>query len=117
MRNPLTEYYILDNYGYINPSAGAQFRANIEIDGAMYRISNTTRINQPSIDGTATFQQIWSVRHNKRVGGKIDIGAHFREWEGLGMVLGSNHDYQILACEGYFSTGSCDFTVSDILPQ
>ncbi|KAF9037133.1 endo-beta-1,4-D-xylanase precursor, partial [Panaeolus papilionaceus] len=112
-RNPLIEYYIVENFGTYNPSSGAQNKGSVTVDGAVYDLLVSTRTNQPSIDGTKTFQQFWSVRRNKRTGGSVDVAAHFKAWANAGMNLGSEMNYQILACEGYFSTGSCSITVSE----
>jgi endo-1,4-beta-xylanase len=38
------------------------------------------------------------------------MAAHFRAWEQSGLKLGT-HDYQIVATEGYFSSGSATITV------
>ncbi|KAF5341010.1 hypothetical protein D9611_006136 [Ephemerocybe angulata] len=112
-RNPLIEYYIVDNFGTYNPSSGAQNKGSVTVDGAVYDILVSTRTNQPSIDGTKTFQQFWSVRRNKRTGGTVDVGAHFRAWSNAGLKLGTDHYYQIVACEGYQSSGNCNITVQD----
>ena len=111
-RSPLIEYYVVESYGAWTPPGGTSL-GTFTSDGGTYNIYETTRTNQPSIDGTQTFQQYWSVRTTKRSSGTVTFANHVAAWQAKGMNLGTSWDYQIMETEGYHSNGSSNITVSD----
>ena len=77
------------------------------LSDSTYDVYHTTRVQQPSIDGTATFSQYWSVRKGKRTEDTVDVTAHFEGWEALGLELGKLYEVA-LTVEGYQSSGVAD---------
>jgi endo-1,4-beta-xylanase len=109
-RNPLVEYYVVDSWGrdFTPPGANAEVLGTVESDGGTYRIYRTLRVRQPSIEGTQTFAQFWSVRTQRRpvgVDSTITFANHVAAWRAAGLELG-RMDYQVMATEGFGSRGS-----------
>ena len=111
-RDPLVEYYIVDSWGSWRPP-GATAKGTIEVDGGTYEIYETTRVDQPSIDGNTTFEQYWSVRTSKRTSGTISVTEHFKAWEKLGMKMGNLYE-ACLTIEGYQSNGSAEVYLNKV---
>ena len=125
-KNSLIEYYVVDTWGSWRPPCGNSstgtctnngqpvvYKGTTNIDGADYDVFTHQQVNQPSIVGTTTFMQFFSVRRTKRstgVNNNINFPAHKSYWATKGMNLGSTWDYQIMATEAFNSSGSCNVT-------
>ncbi|RYP74003.1 hypothetical protein DL771_003314 [Monosporascus sp. 5C6A] len=103
-RNPLIEYYVIEAHGDLAPNEPWTPKGTFTSEEGTYEMFQSTRVNKPSIEGTRTFQQYWSVRTEQRTTGSVNMQRHFDEWAKVNMRLG-RHDYQILATEGYTSNG------------
>jgi hypothetical protein len=115
-KNNLIEYYVCENHGQWTPPGNTSDivrKGTYTSDGGTYTIYTATRTNQPSIVGTATFQQFWSVRTEKRSSGTITFANHVAAWKAAGLNMGTTWDYQIMESEGYNSSGSSNITVSE----
>jgi len=114
-RSPLVEYYIIESYGTLIPTAGAVKKGTVVCDGASYGIYSAMRYNQPSIDGTQTFQQFWSVRNQKKsfgsINGTVTTACHFDAWKQAGMILGTSFSYQILGVVSSYATINATITI------
>ncbi|MDR0273540.1 MAG: glycoside hydrolase family 11 protein [Clostridiales bacterium] len=100
-RNSLIEWYVVENWITYRPGgnrgsarSGYIHHGTIEVDGGVYDIYTSWRIQQPSIDGTRTFLQIFSVRHGTRTSGTVNLSAHFDAWRNIGEIVdGSNRSH------------------------
>ena len=106
--DPLVEYYIVDDW-FSKPGANllGQRKGEFTVDGDTYEIWQNTRVNKPSIKGDQTFPQYFSVRKSSRSCGHIDITAHFKKWESMGMKMGKMYEAKVLV-EAGGGTGSFD---------
>jgi len=108
--NPLVEYYIIEDNSD-PPSFGTE-KGSFTSDGSTYTIWENERVDEPSIEGTATFNQYISVRSSTRTSGTVTVENHFKEWAALGLDLGT-FNYQVIAVEGWGGEGAAAQTVSN----
>ena len=108
--DPLVEYYIVDDW-FSKPGANltGQRKGEFEVDGEVYEVYQNMRYNSPSVKGEATFPQYFSVRKSYRNCGHIDVTAHFKKWEELGMRMGKMYEAKVLI-EAGGGSGSFDVT-------
>ena len=116
-RNPLMEYYIVEGWGdWRPPGDGAERKGTVTLNGNTYDIAKTMRYNQPSLDGTATFPQYWSIRQTSGsrnnttnyMQGTISVGKHFDAWSKAGLDMSGTLYEVSLNIEGYRSNGSAN---------
>lgn len=113
-KDDLIEYYVVEDHGQWTPpgnTSDIQHLGTFTSDGGTYDVYRSQRVDKPSIVGTATFYQFWSVRKEKRSSGTVTFANHVDKWESYGLKLGSTWDYQIMESEGYGSSGSSNITV------
>ncbi|MBO7475118.1 MAG: glycoside hydrolase family 11 protein, partial [Ruminococcus sp.] len=116
-RNPLMEYYIVEGWGdWRPPGDGAERKGTVTLNGNTYDIAKTMRYNQPSLDGTATFPQYWSIRQTSGsrnnttnyMKGTINVSDHFDAWSRAGLDMSGTLYEVSLNIEGYRSNGSAN---------
>uniref|UniRef100_UPI0025D5E281 glycoside hydrolase family 11 protein n=1 Tax=Ruminococcus sp. TaxID=41978 RepID=UPI0025D5E281 len=114
-RNPLMEYYIVEGWGdWRPPGNDGENKGTVTLNGNTYDIRKSMRYNQPSLDGTATFPQYWSVRQTSGsannqtnyMKGTIDVSKHFDAWSKAGLDMSGTLYEVSLNIEGYRSNGS-----------
>lgn len=109
--NPRAEWYIADSYGTYNPTDGGAKRGTVTCNGAHYDIVEVIRYGWDEV-----LRVFWSIRNPKKapggeISGTIDTGCHFDAWKAAGLKFGTDITYQIVATEGYASTGNATITV------
>jgi endo-1,4-beta-xylanase len=104
------EYYIMDcNHGV---STGGSQKGTVSSDGSTYQIWEHQQVNQPSIQGTSTFNQYISINNACTQSGTITVNNHFQAWSKLGMSLGTLN-YQVIAVESWNGAGSATQSVTN----
>ncbi len=108
MLDPLLEYYVLEDWNAWRPTSTN--KGTITVDGGQYEVIMTQQVSKPSIRGTATFPQWFSIRKSVRQSGHISISEHWAQWKKLGMQTGRMYEAKLFA-EGYNANGGASGTV------
>ncbi|HEV2342686.1 MAG TPA: glycoside hydrolase family 11 protein [Actinocrinis sp.] len=113
--NPLVEYYVEEDY-VGSPNTAGQYMGQMTSDGGTYSIYEHQQVNQPSIVGTATFEQYLAIRTSPTSSGTITTQNFFNAWSSHGMNLGTMN-YQILATEAWGGgSGNSSVTIGTSTP-
>jgi len=122
----LVEYYIVDDWfgnqwqsdasPITTNTTGGSVLGSFTMDGAVYNVVKNIRTQKPSIDGTKTFVQYFSIRQTPRRSGTISITEHFKQWESMGLVLGKMYEAKFLV-EAGGGTGWLEFTYLKITQE
>ncbi len=113
---PLVEFYIVEEWIGWNPASNATKKGTFTVDDGTYDVYTHTQTNQPSIEGTATFPQYFSIRTSARQCGHISITEHFEKWAELGLNLGKMYEAKLLV-EAMGGSGTVDFTAAKVAAQ
>ena len=105
----LIEYYIVDDW-FNDPQLGpiGTEHGSFQVDGATYKIYTNIQNEEPSIDGTKTFTQIFSVRQGRRTYGTISVTEHFKAWSRY-IAFGSMYE-ATFKVEAFGGNGNLDLT-------
>lgn len=93
-------------------STGGSQKGTLTSDGGTYAIWENQRVNEPSIIGTATFNQYISIRQSARSSGTVTMQNHFDAWAKAGLNLGTMN-FQVIAVESWSGSGSASQQVSN----
>ena len=107
-KEPLIEYYILENWEGQLPSTTSF--GTISVDGGTYDMYKVTFSQFDS----ETITQLWSIRNEKRKSGKVSVNKHFETWEKYGFKLGKI--YEVTLCvEGFKGNGKASISKNEII--
>ena len=108
---PKTEFYIIDYWIIKDTADTSTFGTRLgefTVDGDTYDIWQNTANSHMSVQGDSSFKQYFSIRRTKRDSGHVDITAHFKKWEELGLKVGKITDVMALV-EGYKGQSSINY--------
>lgn len=112
MVDPLKEYYIVEDWVGWKPQYTR--KGTITVDGGEYDVFTNTQVQKPSVKGTQTFEQWYSVRKTQRQSGRITVSEHFAAWRAMGLQTGKLYEAK-LKVEGLGGSGTVEFTQATVV--
>ena len=101
--SPLSEYYIIEDYGTFVPGPVASdgtprtHLGTVAVDDGTYDLWQLHVKNKPAITGdNQEFDQYFSVRQSRRQCGHIAVSEQFSKWAALGVQLGKLEETMFL---------------------
>jgi endo-1,4-beta-xylanase len=88
--NPLIEYYVCE-FGSV---VSGTYKGSVTSDGHSYSTYEHQQVNQPSIQGTATFEQYLDNWGGSSTGSNhtVTTSNHYTHWKNLGLPLGAYNE-------------------------
>jgi len=118
--DPLSEFYIIDDYGDFVPgpiNSDGSSRINygsLTVDDGTYDIWAMPVKNRPAITGdNKDFTQIFNVRKERRKCGHISASQHFAKWSTIGLPVGKLEEAMFLM-EAQNNSGTVNVTTATI---
>lgn len=105
-KNKILYYYIVENWVGHYPGVG-DFKGTITVDGGKYDVYAYKKFHQPSIYGTCTEYNFYSIRTTNRTSGTVSVMEHFKAWESLGIDLWDVKNIEF-SVNGYESSGKAN---------
>jgi len=107
--NPLVEYYVCE-FGSV---VSGTYKGSVSSDGHTYSIYEHQQVNQPSIQGTATFNQYLDNWGGSSTGAshQVTMGNHYAAWKSHGMNLGNFNELIFMAEAWGGKSGGMNATV------
>jgi endo-1,4-beta-xylanase len=99
MTNPLVEYYVEENWSGSTNGTGTDLGTFTD-GSSTYTLWEHQQVNQPSIDGTQTFEQYIAVRSSPTSSASVNMANVEAAWEAKGLPVGTMN-YEIVGSEAY----------------
>jgi endo-1,4-beta-xylanase len=99
MTSPLVEYYVEQNWSGSTNGSGTDL-GTFSMNGATYTLWEHQQVNQPSINGTQTFEQYIAIPSSPITNSSVNMATVESAWESKGLSVGTMN-YETIGSEAY----------------